>query len=80
MTRAFYFIVYDIVFHIERKINYFIYLFIFIFGSSFNCFLWKLVLKDTLVDPLVLALRNLQKLGKPESVAAGVPGPVLLKI
>ncbi len=25
MTHAFYFIVYDIVFHIERKINYFIY-------------------------------------------------------
>ncbi len=26
MTRAFYFIVYDIVFHIERKINYFIFI------------------------------------------------------
>ncbi len=29
MTCAFYFIVYDIVFHIERKINYFINLFIY---------------------------------------------------
>jgi hypothetical protein len=33
MTCAFYFIVYDIVFHLERKINYFIFIFLFIFNA-----------------------------------------------
>ncbi len=41
MTRAFYSIVYDIVFLIERKINYFI-LFLFIFKALQSLMYWKI--------------------------------------
>jgi hypothetical protein len=48
MTRAFYFIVFDIVFHIERKINYFILFILFYLYHNVRVCMGLLIHKTSL--------------------------------